>query len=159
MRETRSLALPFPKDLTATLRHYQESGVDWLTVLRDAGLGALLADDMGLGKTIQALCVLRGRSLVVAPTSVVANWAQEIERFRPGLRTCVYHGPNRDLDADADITLTTYALLRIDIDKLSDVGWDVVRRPRTTTRTTASSRDRDPPCGRRGTHPVPAPRG
>ena len=115
-----------PADLTATLRHYQETGVDWLAVLRDAGLGALLADDMGLGKTIQALCVLRGRSLVVAPTSVVANWEQEIERFRPGLRTCVYHGPNRTLEADADITLTTYALLRIDVDKLSEVGWDVV---------------------------------
>ncbi|HYO93601.1 MAG TPA: SNF2-related protein, partial [Polyangiaceae bacterium] len=86
---------PLPADLNAELRTYQQFGVDWLTFLRSAGLGAVLADDMGLGKTLQTLCVLSGRALVVCPKSVVYNWAEEITRFRPGLRTAIYHGSKR----------------------------------------------------------------
>jgi superfamily II DNA or RNA helicase len=117
---------PLPPDLTAVLRPYQKHGVAWLAFLRDAGLGALLADDMGLGKTIQALCALRGRTLVVAPTSVVHNWSDEIRRFRPALRASVYHGAKRSLDADADVTITSYALLRIDEENLAKVPWDTL---------------------------------
>jgi superfamily II DNA or RNA helicase len=115
-----------PEDLKATLRTYQHEGVRWLAFLREAELGGLLADDMGLGKTLQTLCVVRGRSLVVAPASVVHNWADEIARFRPGLRASVYHGPGRSLDPGADVTLTTYAILRLDAEALSAVDWDTV---------------------------------
>jgi superfamily II DNA or RNA helicase len=115
-----------PDDLRATLRPYQRQGVDWLVLLRDAGLGALLADDMGLGKTLQALCAVRGRTLVVVPTSVLENWRDEAARFRPSLRCAVYHGPRRELDPDADLTLTTYAILRLDADALAAVRWDAV---------------------------------
>jgi len=115
-----------PPDLTATLRGYQRQGVDWLCWLRDAGLGALLADDMGLGKTLQALCAVRGRTLVVAPTSVLHNWEAEIARFRPALRVSLYHGPRRALDPEADVTLTSYALLRMDAESLARVAWDSV---------------------------------
>jgi SNF2 family DNA or RNA helicase len=108
------------------LRSYQRRGVAWLSVLRDAGLGAVLADDMGLGKTLQALCALAGRTLVVTPTSVLHNWAQEIARFRPALRASLYHGPRRALDPEADVTLTTYALLRLDADALAAVDWGAV---------------------------------
>jgi SNF2 family DNA or RNA helicase len=117
---------PLPEDLTATLRSYQRRGVDWLCALRGLGLGALLADDMGLGKTLQALCAARGRTLVVAPTSVLTNWAEEIARFRPGLRVARYHGPERRLDPAADVTLTTYAILRLDADALSATDWDAL---------------------------------
>jgi len=117
---------PLPDDLTATLRGYQRIGIDWLCALRDAGLGALLADDMGLGKTLQALCAVRGRTLVVAPTSVLPNWAAEAARFRPSLRVCTYHGPGRALDPEADLTLTTYAILRLDADALAEESWDTV---------------------------------
>ncbi len=117
---------PLPADLTAELRPYQRQGVSWLVFLRDAGLGAVLADDMGLGKTLQALCALRGRALVVCPRSVVHNWEAEIRRFRPGLRASIYHGPKRVLDPTADVTLTTYAILRLDADALARHGWDVV---------------------------------
>ncbi|HXK23025.1 MAG TPA: DEAD/DEAH box helicase [Myxococcota bacterium] len=119
-------AAALPADLTAELRSYQRRGVDWLCALRDAGLGALLADDMGLGKTLQALCALRGRALVVAPTSVLPNWEEETRRFRPALRIGLYHGPRRTLDPAANVTLTSYAILRLDADALAAVGWDAV---------------------------------
>ncbi len=107
-----------PSDLTATLRHYQRIGVNWLAFLRSAGLGGILADDMGLGKTVEAMCVFGKKVLVVCPTSVLPNWRAELGRFRPGLRVSVYHGPARKLDDGADVTLTTYAILRLDSEEL-----------------------------------------
>ena len=85
----------------ASLRPYQQVGVRWLYLLTKLGLGACLADDMGLGKTIQVLSLLlvlkRQRSaqpqpsLLVAPASLLANWASEIERFAPGLKALMAH--------------------------------------------------------------------
>ncbi len=115
-----------PADLTATLRAYQHQGVSWLSFLRSAGLGGILADDMGLGKTLQAMCVFEGRTLVVAPTSVIFNWHAELARFRPSLKVCVYHGAGRALDPDADVTLTSYALLRLDEKRLAAEAWRAV---------------------------------
>jgi superfamily II DNA or RNA helicase len=115
-----------PADLQADLRTYQVDGVNWLNFARRAGLGVLLADDMGLGKTLQALCAIEGRTLVVAPTSVLHNWADEIRRFRPALSFAVYHGPNRKLDRSVDVTLSTYAILRLDADTLAAEEWDTV---------------------------------
>ncbi|HXX46923.1 MAG TPA: DEAD/DEAH box helicase, partial [Myxococcota bacterium] len=115
-----------PADLAAQLRGYQREGVRWLAFLRKAGLGGLLADDMGLGKTLQALCAVAGRTLVVAPTSVLFGWAEQARRFRPGLRVAVYHGARRALDPQADLTLTSYALLRLDTEALAAVDWDTV---------------------------------
>jgi hypothetical protein len=115
-----------PADLNAELRAYQRAGVNWLVFLQQTGLGAVLADDMGLGKTLQTICALRGRALVVCPKSVVHNWVDEIKRFRPGLRTAIYHGIKRELTEAADVTLTTYAVLRSDVASLSALNWDVV---------------------------------
>jgi superfamily II DNA or RNA helicase len=117
---------PLPDDLGTPLRPYQRRGVDWLAFVRDAGLGAMLADDMGLGKTLQALCALRPPALVVAPTSVLHNWANELRMHRPGLGFRLYHGPNRQLDEKADVTLTTYAILRLDADRLAAERWETV---------------------------------
>ena len=86
-------------DLHATLRPYQQIGLRWLHLLSRLRLGACLADDMGLGKTIQVLALLLVRkrtegpapSLLVAPASLLANWAQEAARFAPGLRVLVAH--------------------------------------------------------------------
>jgi superfamily II DNA or RNA helicase len=119
-------AAALPPDLRAELRPYQRRGVDWLVFHREAGLGALLADDMGLGKTLQALCAADGRTLVVCPTSVLVAWSEQATRFRPGLRVSLYHGPGRALDPTAALTLTTYALLRLDADALASVAWDTV---------------------------------
>ena len=121
---------PLPADLTASLRPYQRQGVNWLAFLRGAGLGGLLADDMGLGKTLQAMSVFdghgMGHTLVVAPTSVLFNWQAELGRFRPGLKVAVYHGAARTLDAAADVTLTSYAILRLDGAKLAAQTWRTV---------------------------------
>jgi hypothetical protein len=117
---------PLPADLTATLRAYQRQGASWLAFLRGAGLGGVLADDMGLGKTLQAMCAFEGPTLVVCPTSVVFNWQAELARFRPGLKVSVYHGAARALDAAADVTLTSYALLRLDAPALSARPWSAV---------------------------------
>jgi|GEM_PF-212975 len=115
-----------PEDLRANLRHYQQQGISWLKFLGDSGLGACLADDMGLGKTLQALCAIQGRTLVVAPTSVLVAWREQAARFRPGLRVGVYHGANRKLDRAHDITLTTYGILRLDAALLTAEDWDTV---------------------------------
>ncbi len=112
--------------LSGVLRDYQRDGVQWLAFCKKAGFGALLADDMGLGKTLQALCVLEKRSLVIAPTSVLQNWVEEARRFRPELSVCLYHGPQRALEASADMTVTTHALLRLDEEALASVEWDTV---------------------------------
>jgi superfamily II DNA or RNA helicase len=112
-------------ELAAELRGYQRAGVDWLCFLRDHELGAVLADDMGLGKTLQTIAAMKGRTLVVAPKSVVHNWAAEIARFRPSLRVSLYHGPRRTLDETADVILTTYAVLRLDVDRLASERFDV----------------------------------
>lgn len=116
---------PLPVDLPATLRPYQRTGVNWLHFLANAGLGAVLADDMGLGKTLQTLCAIKGKTLVVCPRSVVFNWENEIKKFRPSLTSNVYHGPKRTLGS-ADITITTYAVLRLDLDALMSHGFGTV---------------------------------
>ncbi|HRI66523.1 MAG TPA: SNF2-related protein [Polyangium sp.] len=117
---------PLPEDLQATLRPYQSRGVDWLSFVRNTGLGCILADDMGLGKTLQALCSIRGRTLVVCPKTVLFNWEAEIRKFRPSLKTAMYHGPKRSLDENVDVTLTTYSMLRMDVDILSAIEWDSI---------------------------------
>lgn len=114
-----------PSDLTATLRPYQRQGVAWLQFLQRANLGGVLADDMGLGKTLQAACVLGKGSLVICPTSVLPNWLSELKRFRPSLTVNSYHGPGRGLD-DADVTVTTYAIARLDQSSLAARAWRAV---------------------------------
>lgn len=117
---------PLPTDLRATLRPYQRVGVNWLTFMRRAKLGALLADDMGLGKTLQAITVMSGRTLIVAPTSVLYSWEEQIHRFRPNLTVCRYHGSDRARDPSTDVVITTYTLLRMEIERFESLHWDTI---------------------------------
>lgn len=113
-----------PQNLQASLRPYQQQGLNWLQFLREYDLAGILADDMGLGKTIQTLAHLlteknSGRmtapSLIVVPTSMVAVWQVEAERFAPGLKVLALHGLQRKRRYheinEVDVILTTYPLL------------------------------------------------
>ena len=125
-----------PARLTATLRPYQRQGVAWLQFLGELGAGGILADDMGLGKTLMTLAFLarekeqRGPapSLVVCPTSVAPGWVREAARFTPDLRVLLFHGSERDAAAipQSDLVVTTYAILRRDIEALEQVPFRVV---------------------------------
>jgi superfamily II DNA or RNA helicase len=116
--------------LTETLREYQLTGFEWLTRLAANNLGGILADEMGLGKTVQTLAFLRahqgdGPALVVCPTSLVTNWENEARKFTPELKTLVLEGSDRAARfksiAGVDIVITSYALLRRDIDTLREI--------------------------------------
>jgi superfamily II DNA or RNA helicase len=120
VREARTLPAPPPAGLQAELRPYQREGVEWLARLAHWAPGAVLADDMGLGKTVQAIALLLrrapgGPALVVAPTSVLGNWAAELARFAPSLRVRELGGPRRAEILSAlgpgDVLLATYGLL------------------------------------------------
>ncbi len=119
--------------LQATLRDYQQQGVDWLQHLRKLALGGILADDMGLGKTLQTIAHLliekeAGRmfhpALVVAPTSLVINWQREIRKFAPRLEVICWHGARRLQQLDrlvaADVIVTSYPLVWRDIEHFRD---------------------------------------
>ena len=121
-----------PSTLQAELRPYQRVGFDWLARLSRWGVGACLADDMGLGKTVQVLALLleraaAGPALVVAPTSVVANWLDEARRFAPTLNPLVYVGSARATmlaePGPFDLFITTYTLLQRDAERLGKVTW------------------------------------
>ncbi|GLJ78956.1 DEAD/DEAH box helicase [Microbacterium imperiale] len=125
-----------PAGLVTTLRPYQRDGFAWLCALRDARLGGILADDMGLGKTVQLLAMLLHAreggetrpALVVAPTSVVAAWRDEAARHAPGLRVRVVEttGHRFDDDDEADVVVTSYALLRLDAAAYAAREWSTV---------------------------------
>lgn len=118
-----------PRGLNATLRPYQMEGLSFLQNLREHGSGAILADDMGLGKTLQTIAHIltekesgrmRDPVLVVAPTSLVGNWAREIAKFAPSLEVHVHYGARRHHVARnvkfSDVVITTYGLLMRDND-------------------------------------------
>ena len=119
-------AADIPKHVAEILRPYQRQGVDWLCFARDAGLGCVLADDMGLGKTVQAIAAMRGRTMVVSPTSVQFNWQDELARFRPELKVATYSGSRRKLDLSADVVVTTYPILRNDAAVLAKAEWAAI---------------------------------
>ena len=137
--QARGLAAPpMPAGFKATLRPYQAHGVAWLDLLRESGLGGVLADDMGLGKTVQVLALLAlekargsmtGPVLVVAPTSLMTNWFNEARRFAPELRVLVLHGSLRKQSfaviADHDLVLTTYPLIARDHEVLLSREWHI----------------------------------
>ncbi len=143
LRQPEGLASVDPAgDLKAHLRPYQQAGVRWLYLLTKLRLGACLADDMGLGKTIQVLSLLlvlkreqqgpSRPSLLVAPASLLANWAAEAERFAPSLRLAVAHPSSmpavelRSLNAErlsaVDLVITSYGTL-MRVPALADMQW------------------------------------
>lgn len=143
-QDAEIVARPLPATVNATLRGYQQEGFNWLSFLYDQGLGGVLADDMGLGKTLQAIALIahtrQGEAgdaaatpspfLVVAPTSVVPNWASECAKFAPSLKVATITAtsgkraqPLADLVADADVVITSYTLFRLDFEEYNRQEW------------------------------------
>ena len=143
----RLAAVPAGDRLQATLRPYQQTGLNWLWFLSELGLGACLADDMGLGKTIQVISLLlaqKGRdgnpppSLLVLPASLLANWKSELERFAPSLTFVCLHpseleqaelvrissAPLQSLET-TDLVLTTYGMLQRQ-EWLRQLEWNLI---------------------------------
>lgn len=138
----QSLQVPKLSTVHASLRPYQQHGVNWMATLDECGVGGILADDMGLGKTLQVLSVIAydqmrdvvpadSAVLVVCPMSLVANWYHEAKKFVPDLSVAIHHGPERvsqltdfkKLVAQHDVVITTYTLLYRDFQLLSGVDW------------------------------------
>lgn len=127
VKKKRSL----PKTFNADLRKYQEDGRNWLLQMSDINMGAILADDMGLGKTIQVLSYLETlrhfnaefKVLIVVPTSLIANWEEEIKKFTPNMPYSIYHGKEKVIGEC--LTLTSYGTIIRDENLFSN-KWDVV---------------------------------
>ncbi|MEX2335062.1 MAG: DEAD/DEAH box helicase, partial [Pseudohongiella sp.] len=132
-------AVPLSPQMQATLRPYQQDGLNWLAFLHRYHLGGILADDMGLGKTLQALALLQhikdqGQldtpALILAPTSLTGNWMHEAARFAPHLKVTLIHGPDRASAfahiARSDVVITTYPLLPRDIEHYKDIHFSVL---------------------------------
>lgn len=129
IKEPVDVDIQIPPSLAPILREYQKTGFKWLTTLSRYGLGGILADDMGLGKTLQVITFLLAErqtpirpSLVIAPTSLLYNWQDEIERFAPELNARVISGVKaerlKELSdlKDIDVVITTYNVLKRDIE-------------------------------------------
>ncbi len=124
-----------PEGLKADLRPYQLRGLAWLTEMTRVGLGGCLADDMGLGKTLQVialhLCRMEqelGPTLVICPTSLLANWEREVRRFAPSVPVRRHHGPGRSLTALdlGELVITSYGVARSDVADLDAAGFSLV---------------------------------
>ncbi|NOX18275.1 MAG: DEAD/DEAH box helicase family protein [Chlorobi bacterium] len=122
-----------PRSFNGKLRDYQKTGVDWLYFLKEYSFGGILADDMGLGKTIQSIILLlkeqkenkNRTNLIVAPTSVIFNWIDEINKFAPSLTALNHTGIQREREDisifnNYDVVLTSYGALLRDADFLKD---------------------------------------
>lgn len=135
-----TVLIPVPSSVKAVLRPYQQKGFEWISLLSEIDAGACLADDMGLGKTLQTICFLAHRqeqapadlrlSMIVCPATLMHNWRMELEKFAPSLRSYVYHGTTRDMEAfrssGAKVLITSYGTLRSDIENLQVINWDAV---------------------------------
>lgn len=119
-----------PQSLNSVLRPYQKTGFRWLKTLEASGFGGILADEMGLGKTLQVIAFLMTAtraekglpSIIVCPSSLVLNWADELAKFAPSLKPLLLIGDaatrRQQLENgnDCDVIVTSYDILKRDIE-------------------------------------------
>ena len=132
--EVRSVDVP--STINAELRNYQKVGLNWMNFLQEFGWGGILADDMGLGKTLQVITIIaqmaekrKVRVLIVAPTTLLFNWKNELEKFAPSLDYFIHHGDRYDKVEDLEahsIVLTSYGLVVNDLELLKQLEFDLI---------------------------------
>ncbi|MGM9639851.1 MAG: SNF2 helicase associated domain-containing protein [Faecousia sp.] len=135
-KSVRESDYSLPEHLEGVLRPYQKTGFQWLKTLESFGFGGILADEMGLGKTVQMIAFFASREkrehpdLVVCPASLILNWGEELEKFAPELKVSLILGTaaeRRSLIAEAadrDVWVTSYELLRQDVERYQDLTFD-----------------------------------
>ncbi|WP_423219580.1 SNF2 helicase associated domain-containing protein [Fervidicella metallireducens] len=137
VKDIKDADFEVPKHLEGILRSYQKTGFKWFKTLSACGFGGILADEMGLGKTLQTIAFLASEveeqgenkkpALIVAPTSLVYNWKNEVEKFSPNLKAVVISGNKKERESllkeieEADMVITSYPLIRRDIDEYKDI--------------------------------------
>ena len=139
LRAAQKTPCTSPAAFHGTLRQYQKEGLQWLQALRRAHLGGILADDMGLGKTVQIIAHLAlewesGRldrpALVIASTTLVPNWLDELARFAPALKCLSYTGAERARKRtrlpSAHVIIISYALLIHEITTLQSIDYSMI---------------------------------
>lgn len=134
VKDVKKINFKEPSSLNASLRAYQKEGFNWLKTMDYLGFGGILGDEMGLGKTIQAisfiLSTLPSKTLIVAPTSLIYNWSNEIEKFAPSIKWAVLNGTKDERLSilnnlsKYDVIITTYNILKRDLDLYSNINFD-----------------------------------
>ena len=134
IKDVKKINFKEPLALNANLRVYQKEGYNWLKTMDYLGFGGILGDEMGLGKTIQAitfiLSTLPSKTLIVAPTSLIYNWSNEIEKFAPSIKWAVLNGTKEErLNIlnninNYDVIITTYNILKRDLELYCNITFD-----------------------------------
>ena len=134
LKNIEKLKFKVPADLKGNLREYQKVGFNWFKTLDYLGFGGILGDEMGLGKTLQTITFIlsnkESKSLIVAPTSLIYNWAQEFEKFAPTVRVAAVNGPKEEREEifknidNYDVLITTYNLLKRDLESYKAIDFD-----------------------------------
>ena len=134
IKEVKKINFKEPLTLNANLRSYQKEGYNWLKTMDYLGFGGILGDEMGLGKTLQAitfiLSSLPSKTLIIAPTSLIYNWGNEIEKFAPSVKWVVVNGPKDERISilnninNYDVIITTYNILKRDLELYNNINFD-----------------------------------
>jgi superfamily II DNA or RNA helicase len=160
-------AAPTPAALGIDLYGYQQTGYHWLWLLQQNGFGGLLCDDMGLGKTHQAMALVRAMTkqnpdaaiLIVCPTSVIDHWREKLARYLPDIPFAIHYGAGRTVRRDARLIVTSYGVLRSDLERLRTRTFDLlivdeiqtIKNPDTATHQALRAIDRRIAIGLTGT--------
>ncbi len=137
IKEPQDMEFEIPATLNSIMREYQKIGFKWLKTLAAYDMGGILADDMGLGKTLQAIAFMLSYKtkkahpfLVIAPTSLLYNWKEEVYKFAPELKVLLVSGLPKQRQQqvqeikDTDIVVTSYPLIRRDIELYKELKFE-----------------------------------
>ncbi|PKS10036.1 hypothetical protein jhhlp_004661 [Lomentospora prolificans] len=150
-----------PEEVYDFLFPFQRVGIQWLAELHSRKEGGILCDEMGLGKTVQLISFiatlhfskkLDGPVIILATTTLIAQWVRHFHQWWPPLRVSILHSTGtgmlnpkleddesfsskpvtktaaarkiiNDVVKDGHVLLTTYRGLDTYLDELSEINW------------------------------------